>query len=218
VDSGQDGKTKIVVGLGNPGLEYARSRHNVGFMVVETLVGRWGLGPGKRAFSGLLRDGRVSAPTGSPSQPRRAMLFEPHTYMNCSGRAVRELTSFYKTSVEDVLVILDDLALPRGRLRVRPGGSPGGHNGLADVLAALGTPEVPRLRIGIGPPPDYMNATDFVLGRFEQEELMIMERAIPLAAEAAEDWLFHSLAHVMEKYNGISLERKEPDESEQEHV
>jgi len=198
VQADEADRTKFVVGLGNPSRQYARTRHNVGFAVLEALRRRWDLDKGRRAFEGRLNDARVQRPgTGV----RRAMLLEPHTYMNCSGRAVRQMADFYKAACEDLLIVLDDMALPVGRLRARAEGSAGGHNGLTDVLAALCSEKVPRLRIGIGPPPGSMDPKDFVLSPFLDEELATIRQAVPRAAEAVEDWLFHDIAYVMDKYN-----------------
>jgi PTH1 family peptidyl-tRNA hydrolase len=189
---------KFVVGLGNPGKRYATTRHNLGFMVVETLVCKWQVGPGRNAFGGLLYE---AGPARPDCGRRRVMLLTPQTYMNCSGRAVGELAGFYKAERQDILVVLDDMALPTGRLRARARGSAGGHNGLADVLAALGGEDVQRLRIGIGPPPGRMDAMDFVLRPFEPDELEMIRQAVKAAAEAVEDWVFNGMDYVMEKYN-----------------
>ncbi len=190
-------RTKFVVGLGNPGRRYARTRHNLGFMVVEALCRRWQTGDGRRAFGGRFYDVR---PERAESGRRRVMMLTPLTYMNCSGRAVRRMADFYKAQRRDILVVLDDMALEPGRLRARSQGSPGGHNGLADVLASLGGQDVPRLRIGIGTAPE-MDATDFVLRLFETGESETISRAIEIAAEAVEDWVFDGIECVMEKYN-----------------
>jgi PTH1 family peptidyl-tRNA hydrolase len=207
VQADEADRTKFVVGLGNPSRQYARTRHNVGFAVLEALRRRWDLDEGRRAFEGRLNDARVQRPgTGV----RRAMLLEPHTYMNCSGRAVRQMADFYKAACEDLLIVLDDMALPVGRLRARAEGSAGGHNGLTDVLAALGSEKVPRLRIGIGPPPGSMDPKDFVLSPFLDEELATIQQAVPRAAEAVEDWLFHDIAYVMDKYNRKADEAADP--------
>ena len=170
----------------------------MGFMALEALVRRWRLGDGRQAFGGLLHDVRPARPDAGR---RRVMLLAPQTYMNCSGQAVREAAAFYKAEHQDVLVVLDDMALPVGRLRARAGGSAGGHNGLADVLAALGAEDVPRLRIGIGAPPGEMDAIDFVLRPFEPGELETIRRAVGTAAEAVEDWVFNGIEYVMERYN-----------------
>ncbi len=190
-------KTKFVVGLGNPGRQYARTRHNVGFDVVAALRRRWSIAEGKQAFGGLFYDARVTR--GDRTQ--RVMLLEPQTFMNCSGRAVRAIADFYKAAPGDMLIVLDDFALPLGRLRCRPDGSAGGHNGLADILTAMGTQSVPRLRLGIGSPPGRMEWKDFVLTTFRGDELDAVGDAVELAADAVEDWVFRGLVYVMEKYN-----------------
>lgn len=189
--------TKLVVGLGNPGREYRRSRHNVGFAVVEALAQRWGAGKGRRAFDGRLREARPTI----GGAPRRVVLLEPQTYMNRSGLAAAALVRFYKADLQDVLVVLDDMALPLGRLRFRAGGSSGGHRGLADVLAALGTEQVPRLRIGIGAAPPQMEGTDYVLTAFTADERETMDQAVRQAAVAVEDWIALGVTSVMDRYN-----------------
>ena len=189
--------TRFVVGLGNPGRQYERTRHNVGFMVVQELVRRWNVPPHKEAFGSHLYDVRVS----KGQQTRRVMLLEPQTYMNCSGRAVRQMVDFYKLPCRDMLVVLDDMALPLGQLRARAEGSAGGHNGLADILLAMGTNAVPRLRLGIGNPPGRMEWKDYVLTAFGRDEMAVIEPAIVTAASAVEDWVFFGLDMMMEKYN-----------------
>ena len=189
--------TRFVVGLGNPGRKYRRTRHNMGYEVVEVLAARWGAGRGRRAFSGRLREAR---PTIGGSERRVAML-QPQTYMNRSGSAVAALMRFYKAHLQDVLVVLDDMALPPGRLRFRAGGSAGGHKGLADVLAALGSHQVPRLRIGIGAAPHGMDGTDYVLTAFTADEQETMDQAVRQAAVAVEDWMTLGITGVMDKYN-----------------
>jgi PTH1 family peptidyl-tRNA hydrolase len=198
VQQAQDERRRFVVGLGNPGRKYAETRHNLGFRVLETLRRRWGVDAARAAFGGQVYDAR---PRKGTHGSRRVMLIEPQTYMNRSGRTVREATAYYKAAVDEVLVVLDDMALPVGRLRARTGGSPGGHKGLADILACLGTDEVARLRIGIGPPPGRMDGVDFVLAPFRSDEREIIEVAIETAADAVEDWVFRGMDPVMEKYN-----------------
>ena len=194
----QDDKRRFVVGLGNPGRMYARTRHNLGFRVLQTLRRRWGLQTGRSAFGGRIDEAR---PRRAQAECRRVMLLEPHTYMNRSGRTVREAVAYYKADVADLLVVLDDMYLPVGQLRARAGGSAGGHKGLADILASLGTDEVARLRIGIGQPPGRMEGVDFVLTPFRGDEIEIIEVAIETATDAVEDWIFCGLAPVMERYN-----------------
>ncbi|MBN1553258.1 MAG: aminoacyl-tRNA hydrolase [Phycisphaerae bacterium] len=188
---------KFVVGLGNPGRKYERTRHNVGFRVLDVLQRRWNLGEGKSAFEGRLwraepaRGGRI----------RRVRLLAPGTYMNCSGRSVRKMLEYYKASPDAMLVVLDDMALELGRLRVRPGGSAGGHNGLDDILRVCGTTDVPRLRIGVGQSPGVMDPKDYVLSAFGEKETEDIGAAIEQAADAVEMWIFEDIAKVMETYN-----------------
>ena len=197
MDGGGTDRLKFVAGLGNPGRRYARTRHNAGFRVVDELARRWQSGEGRHAFDGVVYDAR-------PSRGRaraRVRLLAPQTYMNRSGRAVQQLLAFHKADAADVLVVLDDMALPLGRLRIRGQGSAGGHNGLADVLACLGRDDVPRLRIGIGAAPGQMDPADYVLQAFSADEEETIESAVVEAADAAEDWVFHGLAFVMDRYN-----------------
>ncbi|MFA6133308.1 MAG: aminoacyl-tRNA hydrolase [Phycisphaerae bacterium] len=190
-------ETKFIVGLGNPGRQYERTRHNVGFVVVDALAQRWQAGCGKKAFGGLVYDARF----GGGGTVRRVVMLEPHTFMNCSGAAVASMMSFFKAAWSDLLVVMDDLALPPGQLRFRAAGSSGGHKGLADVLSALGSEDVPRLRIGIGSPPPPMETVDFVLTTFGRAEAETMERAVATAQEAVECWLVKGMAAAMDTYN-----------------
>ena len=185
--------TKFVVGLGNPGRQYQRTRHNVGWMVLAALAKRWNPSQPRRAFQGELCEAQVGG--------AKVILLAPQTYMNLSGQSVQAMMGFYKASVADLLVVLDDMALATGRLRFRPDGSAGGQKGLADILQRLGTQQVPRLRIGIGSPPPPMTGSDYVLGTFATVEMERIAPAIEQAAWAVEDWVLRGLTYVMEKYN-----------------
>ena len=188
---------RIVVGLGNPGRKYAQTRHNVGFRVLRTLVDQWSLGDGREGFDRLTWNARRS----SGGEVRSVMMLAPMTYMNCSGRSVQGMLKYYKVRTDETLVVLDDLNLPLGQLRIRPDGSAGGHNGLEDVLQACGTNEVPRLRIGIGAPPGGFDAKDYVLSKFRPVEQEEIDVAIRIAADAVEKWIFGDINQVMEIYN-----------------
>ena len=131
----------------------------------------------------------------------KVVLFEPLLYMNRSGEAVKGLVEYYKTSHQDVLVVLDDMALPLGKLRLRASGSAGGHNGLDDVLKLLGTQDVPRLRVGVGASPPEMDPADYVLSPFAASEKEIIDQVIGRAAKAVEDWMERDIEQVMEEYN-----------------
>lgn len=184
---------KFVVGLGNPGRKYQRTRHNIGWMVLAELARRWQASPPRKAFSGEVCEANVAS--------QRVLLLAPQTYMNLSGQAVQEMAAFYKAGPSDLLVVLDDMALPLGQLRFRAGGSSGGHKGLADIVGRLGTEQVPRLRIGIGSPPPRIDGADFVLSTFGPDEQPVIEVAVIAAGQAVEDWLKNGMTYVMDKYN-----------------
>jgi len=195
-----DSSVRLVVGLGNPGRRYAGTRHNVGFEVVAAVAELWDASGPKTAFGGAVYDARPAA-VGEAAPAARVVLLQPHTFMNCSGRAVSQLVSFYKADLSNVLIVLDDLDLPPGRLRMRRGGSAGGHKGLADVTGTLGTTEIARLRIGIGAAPSYMESSDYVLQRFGDDEIDTIRQAIRRAAGAVRDWVFKGTVYVMDTYN-----------------
>lgn len=164
---------RIVVGLGNPGREYANTRHNIGFMVVDELARRAGNPGFRRRFRSELAEATVDG--------ERLVLAKPQTYMNLSGHAAREIVNWYHAPLDDLVVVLDDLDLPFGTLRLRAKGSAGGHNGLTSIIEQLGSTAVPRLRVGIGRPRS--STISHVLSRFSSAE----ERALPeLTADAAD--------------------------------
>ena len=188
---------KLVVGLGNPGRRYQKTRHNVGFRVVDALSERWGASK-RSAHEGVLYEAR-------PNE-RRVLLFQPHTFMNRSGQAVVSVVNYFRLALPDVLIVLDDIALPLGRLRARATGSAGGQKGLVDVLARLGTEAVSRLRIGIDAPPDHMAAEDYVLSRFAADEEETIAAAIAQAGDAVCDWITDGINAVMDRYNAATTE------------
>ena len=192
------GDIKFVVGLGNPGKAYARTRHNIGFQALDALRRRWTIAEaGRAAFGRTLWDVRRQGPLG----PQRVMLLEPMTYMNRSGQAVAALLGFYKAAPRDALIVLDDLALPPGQLRLRAEGSAGGQKGLIDILTTLGTDAVPRLRVGIGSPTPPMDAADYVLAVPGSDEAERLAQALSRAAEAIEEWVYRGVDRAMEKFN-----------------
>ncbi len=197
---------KLIVGLGNPGREYAGTRHNVGWAALDALARRlgWISAPGdferlgRSRFEGIALDGTVSLPGGGSE---KLMLLKPLTFMNLSGRSLKAAASFHQVATADMLVVLDDLALPTGRIRLRPGGSSGGHNGLKDIERALGTNQYPRLRIGIDAPPPHVGQKDYVLGRFSPEQRALLEPALERAAEAMRLWMEKGMEAAMNVFN-----------------
>ena len=184
---------KLVVGLGNPGSRYNETRHNVGFMTAAKLVSMIGAAGVKTRFEGEVAEGQVDG--------EKLVVLCPLTYMNASGQSVRKAFDFYKLTPADVLVVCDDINLPLAQLRIRGKGSSGGQKGLADIVRCLGTEAVPRLRIGIDPPPPGWAVPDYVLSKFRRGEQGEIEKATELAAMAAADWATHGLDHCMSRYN-----------------
>ncbi len=184
----------LIVGLGNPGERYARTRHNIGFRSVETLAERHGLTfRGARANSELA-EGQIRG--------QRAVLVKPQTFMNLSGQAVSVLRTWYKIDpARELLVIYDDLDLPFARLRLRERGSAGTHNGMRSIVAQLGTTEFPRLRIGIGQPPGKMDAADYVLSRFTPDEEAALPDLLSRVADAVETVIGEGLVTAMNIFN-----------------
>ncbi len=187
---------KLLVGLGNPGPEYARTRHNVGFEAIDRLARRCAdpaAGAARSKFSGLLLEATVGG--------ERALLLKPLTYMNRSGQAVSEAVRFHKLDpAQDVLVITDDLDLPCGQIRLRGEGGPGGHNGLADIAQKLGGSAWPRLRIGIDRIA-RIPQVDYVLGVPTPEQQPLVDAAIEQAVACAETWCREGLAPAMNRFN-----------------
>jgi PTH1 family peptidyl-tRNA hydrolase len=189
---------KVICGLGNPGDRYRLTRHNVGFRVVDLLADRW-----RMTGSGRVRDGAARLEVTRPDPVGRVLLVKPMRYMNLSGAPLR--AALRQTDAEperDLLVIADDIDLPLGRVRLRRGGSAGGHNGLRDIIASLGSDEFNRLRVGIGRAGE---AVDHVLSTFARGERDLATEAIATAADAAEVWLREGIEAAMNAYNGLDL-------------
>lgn len=184
---------KLVVGLGNPGRKYEGTRHNIGFEAVYALARKHAAGKPKNDFQAEV----VEAAIGS----ERVLLVCPQTFMNLSGASVVKARDFYKLENHELLVVSDDLNLPLGRLRVRAGGSAGGQKGLADIIRCLGTEDFPRLRIGIGAPPEHWEGRDFVLSKFTKEEQTEIQFATVRAVEAVECWATQGIAACMNQFN-----------------
>ncbi len=188
---------KAIVGLGNPGSEYKGTRHNVGFEVVDELARRWRAALKKwkaTADLAIVRD-------------REAVLVEPRTYMNHSGQAVAAIMAFYRILPADVLIVVDEVQLPLGRLRFRPSGSAGGHNGLKSIIEHVGS-DFPRLRIGIERGDRQRDLADRVLSRFGADEREIIERSIQRAADGVETFIAEGIGPAMNRYNAADDSQK----------
>jgi len=187
---------KIVVGLGNPGPKYEETRHNVGFRVIDELAQRLGAGKPRLRFDAQVAEGNLGG--------EKVLLAAPQAYMNESGRCVRQLVDFFGLQLGDLLVVCDDFNLELARLRMRAGGSAGGQKGLADIIRKLSTEEFPRLRIGIGHPPEHIDSSDFVLSKFKRSELQTIDDAVVRAAEGVELWIRSGIGPAMNRINPAS--------------
>ncbi len=189
-------QTFIVVGLGNPGAQYARTRHNAGFETLEVLSRRWGVEINKKKLSGLVAETTYNG--------HRVVLVLPQTFMNASGECVQPILQWYKAPLANLLVIYDDIDLPLGKLRVRKSGSAGTHNGMRSILGCLGNQQgFPRVRVGVGAKPEGWDLADWVLSTYRQkEDREEMEKTFVRAADCVEDWLKNGIEHAMQQYNG----------------
>lgn len=189
---------RLIAGLGNPGTEYALTRHNVGWDVIDRLADRLDAGNSAVKFGGacwgplMVKDERVC-------------LLKPYTYMNNSGVAIGELARFFKIEPCDILVVVDDVNLPLGKMRLRAKGSAGGHNGLKSVIAHLSSQDFPRLRIGVGSCPPHFDMIDWVLGHFTSTDRSIIDRAIAQASEFCRDWCALTTEKLMNRVNSCDV-------------
>ncbi len=202
---------KLIIGLGNPGPEYKKTRHNTGFWTVDHMAGEFGADSQKIRGSAILTEVRF--------RNEKIVLAKPLTFMNRSGFAVRELVSWYKIGPQDLLIIYDDMDLPCGKLRLRRKGSAGSHNGMKSVVEQLGTQEFPRLRIGIGRPPGPMDPIAFVLGKFTEEEQTVLEQAVMNSTEAVKIWAaegFEKMQLYVNNLNAVPAEEQPAEEAKDE--
>lgn len=186
----------LILGLGNPGPKYAGNRHNVGFRCLEYLAKRHGIAVRRKRHHALIGEGHIG--------PHAVVLAMPQTFMNDSGRAVVALSRWYKVPAQNILVIYDDLDLPLAKLRLRRGGSSGGHKGVQSIIVALGTQDFPRLRVGIGR-PTHGDPIDYVLHDFDADQEPLIERACKWAEEIVRTWLDKGIQEAMNEYNGRDL-------------
>lgn len=184
---------KCIVGLGNPGRKYKKTRHNIGFMVIDELLDRHHLKLNKRKFNGEY----AMEPIGN----KKTILLKPQTFMNLSGEAVRPLIDYFNIPIEDIIVIYDDLDLPTGKIRLREKGGHGGHNGIRSLIEHLGTKDFKRIRIGIGRPVTPIPVIDYVLGSFPKDQKEAVNNSINKSADACVSWLDSPFNEVMNDYN-----------------
>ncbi|UCC69053.1 MAG: aminoacyl-tRNA hydrolase [Armatimonadota bacterium] len=184
---------KIIVGLGNPGLRYRRTRHNFGFVVVGALAKQRRL----RFRRGRYQCTRAQGQIGK----ERVLLVRPQTYMNASGRCLGPLFRQSGGSLRDLMVVCDDVNLDLGRMRLRRSGTAGGHKGLESIIKHLGTSAFPRLRLGVGQPPEWMDMMSYVLGVFRRGERPLVDEVLARAVQALETWVYHGVEEAMNRFN-----------------
>ena len=192
----------LIVGLGNPGAEYAHTRHNAGFDTMALLEKRYQVTLGRKMLQGFLAevtDGR-----------KKVVLCEPQTFMNASGECVGKLLRWYHAEPDHLMVIYDDIDLPPGKVRVRRNGGPGTHNGMRSIVEELGTTDFPRIRVGTGDRPAGADLVNWVLGHYDPETRKIMDDAFERAAEAAADWVENGIDHAMQNANRGTAESRAP--------
>ncbi|MBE6727514.1 MAG: aminoacyl-tRNA hydrolase [Ruminococcaceae bacterium] len=185
----------LIVGLGNPGLQYAETRHNAGFMVADRLAEKYGCNFNKNKHNAIFGECNI--------KESRVLLAKPQTYMNLSGKAVVEIANFYKIPIENIIVIFDDISLDVGRIRVRRKGSHGGHNGMKDIIELMGSDEIARIKVGVGkkPHPEY-DLKDWVLGKFPKDQQAELQKAIDNACDAVGVIVSSGVDKAMNRYNG----------------
>ena len=186
--------TYLIIGLGNPGREYKDTRHNIGFMLIDQVAVRLNARGMKLQAKAIV--------TSALYEERKIILAKPQTYMNLSGQSVQGLLHFYKIPIENLLVAHDDLDIPFGTIRIRPGGGPGGQRGMASTIDHLGTKEFPRLRLGISRPPGRMDPKDYVLQMFSKDDMKLLPEVLDRAADAAMEFVMMGLNSAMNKFNG----------------
>ena len=184
---------KLIVGLGNPGMQYAVTRHNIGFEVIDSIAETYNISVMKNKYKALIGEGNIAG--------EKVILMKPQTYMNLSGEAVKACMDFHKISNEDLIVIYDDISLQVGQLRIRKSGSAGGHNGIKNIIAQLGTQEFPRIKFGVGEKPAGWDLANYVLGRFSEEDMKVIGPRVTDAVKATETIIKSGIEKAMNNYN-----------------
>lgn len=189
----------LIVGLGNPGKEYAGTRHNIGFEAIDYMSKKYNIDVNMTKFKGVFGEGFINN--------KKVVLLKPSTYMNLSGESIREAINFYKLESEEVLVIYDDVSLEVGKIRIREKGSAGGHNGIKSIISNMSTDIFPRIKIGVGQPKGDL--VSHVLGRFSQEEIQDLNEVIEASSQAVEIIIKDGTKEAMNKLNGFKLSKNE---------
>ncbi|WP_294375463.1 aminoacyl-tRNA hydrolase [uncultured Clostridium sp.] len=187
----------LIVGLGNPGSQYEDTRHNIGFKVIDNIAKEYNIDINRQKFKGMYGEGFING--------EKVILLKPSTYMNLSGESVKEVLDFYKLSNEDILVIYDDISLDVGRLRIREKGSAGGHNGIKNIIAHLGTDVFPRIKVGVGQPD--VDLVNYVLGKFSKEEMDVLSESIEASTKAVKEIISNDVKSAMNIYNGFKASK-----------
>ena len=190
----------VIAGLGNPGRKYEKTRHNVGFEVIDRLAEKYGISVNEKMFQGLVGRGVIEG--------EKVLLVKPQTFMNLSGECIQPILGYYKVDPEDFVVVYDDISLEPGNIRVRGKGSAGGHNGIKNIILRLGTQDFPRVRIGTGEKPEKMDLADYVLGHFTPEEQKLMDEAYEAGAEAAVTLILEGTEKAMNRFNGKARQKR----------
>lgn len=187
-------ETYLIVGLGNPGREYRNTRHNMGFLAVDAMIQKLGFSSSKVQSKAIINTGNIKG--------QKVILAKPQTYMNLSGQAVSGLVNFYKIPLDHLLVINDDVDIPFGTIRIRPGGGSAGQKGVGSIIEKLGTQVFARMRLGVGRPPGQMSTPDYVLQQFSKDEEEFLKNFLEKAGLAVEEFILNGLEAAMNKFNG----------------
>ena len=183
----------LIVGLGNPGIQYENTRHKIGFKVIDNIAKEYNIEINRQKFNCVYGEGFING--------EKVILLKPTTYMNLSGESIREVVDFYKLTCEDIVVIYDDISLDVGRLRIREKGSAGGHNGIKSIIAHLGTDVFPRIKVGVGQP--NVDLVNYVLGKFTDEEMEVLSESIDASTKAVSEIIKDDVNKAMNKFNGF---------------
>ena len=196
----------VIIGLGNPGNQYSQTKHNVGFRVIDRLADRYNIDVSKFKHKALVGDGMISG--------KKVMLVKPQTYMNLSGESVKEIMSFYKVPIENMIVVYDDTSLALSLIRIREKGSAGGHNGIKNIISHMGSDVFNRVKVGIGEKPNGWDLADYGLAKFSEDEEPLILSGIDKAAQAVELFISQGIKDAMNKFNAkniIKVKEKEED-------